>query len=645
MDKTTGNSAKETTTGSLPLLSRIDSPADLRRLTPGQLPEVCAELREFLIHSLAVHPGHFASSMGSVELTVALHYVYDTPYDRIVWDVGHQAYGHKVLTGRRDKFDTLRTFGGLSGFPNPKESVYDTFVAGHASNAISAALGMAVAAKLHKDEPRRHVVAVIGDASISGGLAFEGLNNAANAGADLLIVLNDNDMSIDRNVGSLNSNLAHLTSSRTYNSLRFRLAHLLKRMGLVNAKGMRRIMRFNNSLKSLITSEQNIFEGLDIRYFGPFDGHDVKTIVKVLQDIKDFHGPRILHLCTKKGKGYAPAEADPATWHAPGVFDPATGERPKEDPARPPKYQTIFGETLVEIAETHPEVVGVTAAMPSGTSMNLMQERFPDRTFDVGISEGHAVTFAGGMAKDGLHPFVAIYSSFLQRAYSHIIHDVAIEGLPVVFCLDRAGLVGEDGPTHHGVFDLEYLRAIPGMTVSAPRDGDMLRRLMYTALDATGPFAIRYPRGSAPAAPSDIREPLPVGYGECLCPGGADGVVLTIGTVAADALKAVERARTELGLDIALYDMIFLKPLDTDILTAVKANGAPVITVEDGTIDGGLGSAVAEWLTANGSPLPVTRLGVPDKFITQGSPSQLHALCGFDAEGIFKAIKNLKTNL
>lgn len=642
MVKETTSNSPAPSSGRYPLLEQIATPADLRRLPLGELPRVCSELREFLINCLSSHPGHFASSMGAVELTVALHYVFDTPYDRIVWDVGHQAYGHKVLTGRRERFDTLRTLGGLSGFPSPKESEYDTFTAGHASNAISAALGMAVAAKLHKDEPRRNVVAVIGDASISGGLAFEGLNNAANANADLLIILNDNDMSIDRNVGSLNSYLAHLTSSRSYNNLRYKVARLLRRMRLVNDNGKGRIMRFNNSLKSLISSEQNIFEGLNIRYFGPFDGHDVNTIVKVLQDIKDFTGPRILHLRTVKGKGYAPAEADPATWHAPGLFDPATGRRTTGKPGMPPKYQTIFGETLVEIASDNPEVVGVTAAMPSGTSMNLMQERYPGRTFDVGISEGHAVTFAGGMAKDGLKPYVAIYSSFLQRAYSHIIHDVAIEGLPVVFCLDRAGLVGEDGATHHGVFDLAYLRSIPGMTVSAPRDGDMLRRLMYTALKFPGPFAIRYPRGSAPAVPSATREPVAVGRGECLIDGGRDAVVLTIGTVASDAREAVERARRELGLDVALYDMVFVKPLDGDILGRVAGQGAPVITVEDGTVDGGLGSAVMEWLSGAGCALSVTRLGVPDRFIPAGTPGQLHHLCGYDAEGIFTTIRNLK---
>ena len=636
----------ESTAPCTPLLDTIDSPADLRKLAPEQLPQVCAELRSFLINSLSSHPGHFASSMGAVELTVALHYVFNTPYDRIVWDVGHQAYGHKILTGRRDLFTTNRTLGGLSGFPSPKESEYDTFTAGHASNSISAGLGMAVAAALHKDEPPRNVVAVIGDASISGGLAFEGLNNAANSNSNLLIILNDNDMSIDRNVGSLNSYLAHLNTSKGYNDLRYNVSGMLKKFNLITESGKGRIMRFNNSLKSLLNREQNIFEGLNIRYFGPFDGHDIATVVRVLNDIKNFKGPRILHLRTVKGKGFLPAEKDPATWHAPGIFNPTTGERPKESPEKPPKYQDIFGRTLVEIADADRRVVGVTAAMPSGTSMSMLQEKYPARTFDVGISEGHAVTFAGGMAKDGLRPFVAIYSSFLQRAYSHIIHDVAIEGLPVTFCLDRAGLVGEDGATHHGVFDLAYLRSIPGMTIAAPRNGDELRRLMYTSLTLDGPMAIRYPRGRAAARPSDTRETVVIGSGERL-KDGADLAILTVGPVADDALRAIKRAESETGMSIALYDMRFVKPLDTSLLTEVLGKQCPVITIEDGTVNGGFGSAVLEWMSENLDKAgvkampPLTRLGVPDRFIPQGTPDQLHKLCGFDEESIYKTI--LKT--
>lgn len=621
-----------------PLLSTIDAPADLRKLDIADLPKVCSELRSFLINSLSAHPGHFASSMGAVELTVALHYVFNTPYDRIVWDVGHQAYGHKILTGRRDKFSTNRTLGGISGFPNPRESEYDTFMAGHASNSISAALGMAVAGKLQAEQPRRNVVAVIGDASISGGLAFEGLNNAANSNSDLLIILNDNDMSIDRNVGSLNSYLAHLTTSKAYNNFRNKFARFLGRHNIVTPKGKGIIMRFNNSLKSLLTKEQNIFEGLNIRYFGPFDGHDINTVVNVLRDIKDLPGPRILHLRTVKGKGYAPAEQNPSQWHAPGKFDPKTGQRMTDATNRPPKYQDVFGETLTRLAATDEKIVGITAAMLSGTSMSKMKERFPKRTFDVGISEGHAVTFAGGLAKDGMKPFVAIYSSFLQRAYDHIIHDVALMGLPVTFCIDRAGLVGEDGATHHGVFDLAYLRTIPGMTVAAPRNLDMLRSLMLTASKSNLPFAIRYPRGNAssPVTPGEIPT-LQIGKGEKLR-SGKDVALLTIGPVADDAAEAINKAESEAGISVAHYDMIYLKPLDNEIVKEVISLNCPIITVEDGVRDGGLGSALLEALSEAGVDRKVTRLGVPDRFIAHGTPSQLRHLCGFDSEAIYHAI-------
>lgn len=630
----------ETVKVDYPLLSGIDSPADLRRLPVTELPQVCAELRSFLINSLASHPGHFASSMGAVELTVALHYVFNTPYDRIVWDVGHQAYGHKLLTGRRDQFATNRTLGGLSGFPNPKESEYDTFTAGHASNSISAALGMAVASSLRKDEPPRHVVAVIGDASISGGLAFEGLNNAANSNSNLLIILNDNDMSIDRPVGSLNTYLAHLTASKAYNNFRYRFSRFLRRHKLVTDSGKGMIVRFNNSLKSLLTKQQNIFEGLNIRYFGPFDGHDLQTVVSVLEDVKDLPGPRILHFRTVKGKGYEPAEKDPSTWHAPGRFDAGTGEILKDGAGRPPKYQQVFGDTLVELARKNDHIVGVTAAMLSGTSMNKLQQAFPERTFDVGISEGHGVTFAGGLAKEGMKPFVAIYSSFMQRAFDHIIHDVAIEGLPVVLCLDRAGLVGEDGATHHGVFDLSYLRAIPGMTIASPRNLDYLRHLMVTAQDFDGPMAIRYPRGRGEEPLKEPMRKLMIGKGEKLHD-GSDMVVLSIGPVASDVSKAIDSAEKELGIKIGHYDMIFAKPLDEQIVREVAVKKCPVITVEDGVADGGFGSAVTEMLADMGATNPVRRLGVPDRFIAQGTPAQLHHLCGFDADGIFDAIRDL----
>ena len=622
------------------LLDRIDSPADLRALPLEALPQVCAELREFIIGACAVNPGHFGSSMGAVELTVALHYVFDTPYDRIVWDVGHQAYGHKILTGRRDSFATIRRLGGLSGFPNPDESEYDTFTAGHASNAISAALGMAVASRLRGDRRQRNVVAVIGDASISGGLAFEGINNATSTPNNMLIVLNDNDMSIDRNVGSLNSYLAHLTTSPRYNRMRLRIFNLLKRLHLVTDKSRGAILRFNNSLKSLMVREQNIFEGLNIRYFGPFDGHDVIKIVGVLRDIRDMKGPRLLHLRTVKGKGFAPAEREPWKWHAPGRFDPATGVREADRPSQGArlKYQDVFGHTLLELARADSRIVGVTAAMASGTSMSIMQEAMPDRVFDVGISEEHAVTFSGGMAKDGLRPFTAIYSSFLQRGYDQLIHDVAALHLPVTLCIDRAGLVGEDGMTHHGALDIVYLRSIPGMTVAAPSDGAMLRSLMYTAAHTPqGPFAIRYPRGSSDLTAADTTmEMMPVGRGRRMREGSAVAV-LTLGPTLADAMRAVD----ESVADAAVYDMVFAKPLDEDILAEVAAKGCPIVTVEDGAATGGMGSAVAGWMAARGHSPRVMRLGMPDDFVTHGTPAELKHLCGYDKDGIIRAINQL----
>ncbi len=625
-----------------PLLETIDSPADLRKLPAEKLTQVCAEIRQFLINSLSTNPGHFASSMGAVELTVALHYVFNTPYDRIVWDVGHQAYGHKLLTGRRDKFPTNRKLGGLSGFPNPDESEYDTFTAGHASNSISAALGMAVASALQHESPKRNVVAIIGDASISGGLAFEGLNNATMTRNNLLIILNDNDMSIDRNVGALNSYLAHLTTSKAYNTFRYRLYRLLKKMHLVNDSTKDFILRFNNSIKSLVTRQQNIFEGLNIRYFGPFDGHDVERIVRVLGDIKDMDGPRLLHLRTTKGKGYTPAENDPASWHAPGKFDPRTGNRlsePHEGVA--PKYQDVFGETLLELARRNPKIVGITAAMPSGTSMSIMQHEIPGRVFDVGISEGHAVTFAGGLAKDGMRPYCAIYSSFMQRAYDHIIHDVAIQRLPVTLCLDRAGIVGEDGVTHHGVFDLSYLRTIPGMTVAAPRDEITLRNLLYTSQDADhGPMAIRYPRGKGKNPDWKVpMKAIAIGKGERLQDGG-DVAVLSIGPMANLVKSAITKAEAD-GISVAHYDMIFLKPLDEELLAEVAAKGCPVITVEDGVKEGGLGSAVTEWFNDHGHKVQVTRIGVPDSFVPHGKVPELMKMCGMDADAIHAAIVNV----
>ena len=626
----------------IPLLSAINSPEDLRRLPKEKLPQVCAEIRSMLISELSRNPGHFASSMGTVELTVALHYVFNTPYDRIVWDVGHQAYGHKLLTGRRDSFKNNRKLGGISGFPNPAESEYDTFAAGHASNSISAALGMAVASQLQKDCPRRNVVAVIGDASISGGLAFEGINNAANTPNNLLIVLNDNDMSIDSNVGALNSYMAHLTASKGYNDMRYKLYRGLRKMGMVTDRQKGSIMRFNNSLKSLLARQQNIFEGLNIRYFGPFDGHDIDSIVKVLNDIRDMDGPRILHLRTVKGKGYKPAEEDPAHWHAPGRFNPATGERTETKGsagAAPQKYQDVVGQALTALAKDDPAIVGITAAMLSGTSMSVMQAAMPGRVFDVGISEGHAVTFAGGLAKDGMKPFVAIYSSFLQRAYDHIIHDVALQNLPVTFCIDRAGLVGEDGPTHHGSFDLSYLRSIPNMTVGAPSDEQTLRDMLYTAATAPhGPMSIRYPRGAGrtvpPYAPMQIMTP---GKGRMITEGEADVAVLSLGVT--EAAEGVRLAAEQNGVKAALYDMLWLKPLDHEMLREVAGRYKRIITVEDGCRQGGFGSAVLEWLADSGiSNIEVTRLALPDKFISQGTPAQLRQICGIDAEAVRRAI-------
>lgn len=624
-----------------PLLDEINTPADLKKLPLEKLPELCEEIRRFLITHVSQNPGHFASSMGAVEMTVALHYVFDTPYDRIVWDVGHQAYPHKLLTGRKDRFDTNRKYKGISGFPNPRESEYDTFSAGHASNSISAALGMAVATELSDDSPRRNVVAVIGDASISGGLAFEGLNNAANTNSNVLIVLNDNDMSIDHNVGSLHSYLAHITTSKSYNNFRYKTFNVLKKLHLVSDRQRGPIMRFNNSLKSLLSHEQNIFEGLNIRYFGPIDGHDVLRLVRVFSDIKDMKGPRLLHLRTIKGKGYEPAEKDPSLWHAPGKFNPETGEvTGKQNSAiKIPKFQEVFGETLLELARMDKRVVGVTAAMSSGTSMNILQREMPSRVFDVGISEGHAMTFAGGMATDGLRPFVAIYSSFLQRAYDNIINDTAIQSLPVTICIDRAGLVGEDGVTHHGLYDLAFLRPVPGMIISAPRDAMTLRNLMFTSLKTEhGPFAIRYPRGNADrdvnGTPFDV---MTVGKSEKLSDGN-DLSVVTLGPIGTNVSKVVERACNEKNISIAHYDAIFLKPLDEEMMKEIVERGKPVITVEDGTVEGGLGTVVSEWIMTHGIDLPVIKCGIPDKFIMHGSVPELYKECGLDDENLLNVI-------
>ncbi len=618
-----------------PLLATIDSPAVLKRLPVQQLPEVCSQLRGFLIHELSTNPGHFASSMGAVEINVALHYVFNTPDDRIVWDVGHQAYAHKILTGRRNRFCENRKFNGLSGFPNPDESPYDTFAAGHASNSISAALGMSIAAEL-ENNPDRKVVAVIGDASISGGLAFEGLNNASIHHNNLIIVLNDNDMSIDANVGALGEYMTDLTTSRKYNNVRYRFYRFLRRHNVLNDNRKGMVLRFNNAMKSLLTGQQNIFEGLNIRYFGPFDGHDVEKLVKIFTDIKDMSGPKLVHLHTRKGKGYAPAETDPSTWHAPGCYDEATGQRVVADTTgKPPKYQDVFGHTLVELARANDRIVGITAAMPSGTSMSLMQEAYPERTFDVGISEGHAVTFSGGLAKDGMRPYCCIYSSFLQRGFDHIIHDVAINRLPVTFCIDRAGLVGEDGVTHHGSFDLAYLRPIPNLVISAPIDEHCLRNLMFTAQAADcGPMAIRYPRGRG-VCPDwrNAMHALPIGRGRKLAQGNGRVALLSIGHIGNEVKRAVDLLKQQ-GISASHYDMIFLKPVDEQIIAEAVTQNRLVITVEDGTINGGLGSVVAEWMASRSCSARLIRLGIPDEFVHQGTVAELRRLCGFDAQSI-----------
>lgn len=611
----------------------IDSPEQLRQLPLERLPEVCAHLRQTLIDELSRNPGHFASSMGAVDLTVALHYIYNTPYDRIVWDVGHQAYAHKILTGRREQFSTNRTYGGLCGFPTPAESEFDTFAAGHASNSISAAHGMSVASRLRGDSPRRHVVAVIGDASISGGLAFEGLNNLAQSRDDVLIILNDNEMSIDHNVGALSRSLSRLNVSPRYNRIRYKTYMFLRKIGLVSEKIVGPLTRFNNSIKALLSRQQNIFEGLNIRYFGPFDGNDVEEVAKILRDIKDMDGPKLLHLRTRKGHGYQPAEADPANWHAPGKFDPRSGERLSSSGKE--KWQDVFGKTLVTLAEKDSRIVGITAAMLSGTSLNLLKERMPERVFDVGISEGHAVTFAGGLAKEGLKPYVAIYSSFLQRAYDHIFHDVALNSLPVTLCIDRAGLVGEDGATHHGALDIAYLRSITGIVISAPSTAAQLQRLMVTAEHHDGPMAIRYPRGSAQGEPLEAPfDPWPLGKGEILAE-GRDLLFLTVGPIAEEVKKAREILAQQ-GINAGHFDMVFVSPLDEELMQKAAAQGSEIITVEDGIRAGGFGSAVSEWLADHGfDSSKVHRLGLPtDSFVPQGTPAQLYKHCGLDAESI-----------
>lgn len=626
--------------GDYPLLSTVEFPEDLRKLTVEQLPQLCSELRQFLIDSLSETPGHFASSLGVVELTVALHYVFNTPYDRLVWDVGHQAYAHKILTGRRERFHTNRQLNGLCPFPSPKESEYDSFISGHASNSISAALGMAVAAE-RKGEKDRHVVAIIGDGAISGGLAFEGINNTSSTPNNLLIVLNDNGMSIDRSVGGMRRYLRHIHTGSIYNRVRFKLSQKLTSIGFLNDSRRRSLIRINNSVKSFLANQQNIFEGMDIRYFGPMYGHDVIELVRILSEIKDMRGPKLLHIHTVKGKGFRPAELEATAWHAPGKFDKETGHFIKEDVGEEGmRYQDVFGETLLELARRNDRIVGITPAMPTGCSMCIMQKEMPQRVFDVGIAEGHAVTFSAGLAKEGMMPFCNIYSSFAQRAYDNIIHDAAILNLNLCLCLDRAGLVGRDGATHHGAFDLACLRPIPNLTIASPYDEHELRHLMYTAqLPDKGTFVIRYPRGNGTMKDwqCDMHE-IPIGKGRCLKQGN-DLAVLTLGPIGqtvATAIKQAENRNTRLC--VAHYDMRFLKPIDEELLDEVGRKYSEIITVEDGVRKGGFGSAVVEYFARKGYMPHVTVLGLPDWFVQHGSPDELYHIVGLDEEAICNEI-------
>ncbi len=624
-------------------LQYIDSPDNLKKLNIEQLETVCSELREFIIEQLSYNPGHFGSSLGTVELTVALHYLFNTPFDRLVWDVGHQAYGHKILTGRRERFSTNRKLGGISGFTNPDESEYDTFIAGHASTSISAALGMAVSASLRKEN--RHIVAIIGDGAMTGGLAYEGLNNVCSQPNNLLIILNDNNMSIDNNVGGIQDYLVKLNTSTKYNRFRNNVYQGFKRRNLITESDKNLLLRFNNSIKSLITKEQNLFEGFNLRYFGPVDGHNLPGLIRILRNIKDMQGPRLLHIKTIKGKGYEPAEKSATIWHAPGIFNVQTGERVVKDiKNQPPLYQDVFGHTLVELAEKNDKIVGVTPAMPTGCSMTYMMEKFPDRSFDVGIAEAHAVTFSAGMAKEGLVPFCNIYSSFMQRAYDQVIHDVALQKLKVIMCLDRAGLVGADGPTHHGVFDLAYMRPIPNIVISAPYNEHELRNLMFTAVYGNeGPFVIRYPRGQGQLI-NWHNEPkiLPIGKGRILKK-GKDIAILSLGTIGNNAAKAITEAEKH-GISIAHYDMIFLKPIDTELLDKITKKFKHIITIESGVVKGGLGSAVLEFISEkqySDTDIRVHRIGIDDEFITHGSVNELMKIAKIDSESILKKILNV----
>ncbi|NEU10229.1 1-deoxy-D-xylulose-5-phosphate synthase [Flavihumibacter sp. R14] len=624
------------------LLEQINYPSDLKKFKEDELENICSELRQFIIDTVSVNGGHFGSSLGVVELTVALHYVLNTPYDQLVWDVGHQAYGHKILTGRRADFHTNRLYEGISGFPKRSESPYDTFGVGHSSTSISAALGMAVASQYKGETDRQHV-AVIGDGSMTAGLAFEGLNHAGIENSNLLVILNDNCMSIDPNVGALKEYLTDITTSKSYNRFRDDISHVLNKISELGPNAHEVVKKIEKSIKGSLLKRSNFFEALKFRYFGPIDGHDVKHLAKVIKDLRDIPGPKLLHCVTVKGKGYALAEKDQTKWHSPGLFDKITGEIKKSVIEKPqaPKYQDVFGHTIVELAEQNPKIMGITPAMPSGCSLNIMMKAMPDRAFDVGIAEQHAVTFSAGLATQGMIPFCNIYSSFMQRAYDQVIHDVAIQKLNIVFCLDRAGIAGADGPTHHGAYDLAYMRCIPNMIVSAPMNEEELRNLMFTAQqEDMGPFSIRYPRGNG--VMPEWKRPLqaiPVGKGRKICD-GEDVAILSIGHIGNEAVKACLELNAE-GIHPAHYDMRFVKPLDEQLLHAVFSKFSKVVTIEDGCLQGGMGSAIAEFMTDHQYSAKLVRLGIPDKIIEHGEQPELWAECGYDAASIMEVVKKL----
>ena len=620
------------------LLEQIQQVNDIKKINPKDYPLLAEEIRQFLIEKISVTGGHLGSNLGAVELTMAMHIALNLPEDKIVWDVGHQSYTHKLLTGRREGFDHLRKYGGMSGFPKRKESDCDSFDTGHSSTSISAGLGLVRARDIQGKT--NTVVSVIGDGALTGGMAYEALNNAARMETNFIIILNDNNMAIDRSVGGMKQYLLNLQMSEGYNKIRYKISKMFHKWGILNEERRKSLIRFNNSLKSMLVQQQNVFEGMNIRYFGPIDGHDVNNLARVLKEIKDMQGPKLLHIHTTKGKGFGPAEKAATIWHAPGIFDKETGERIVVDTdGLPPLFQDVFGNTLLELAQQNDKIVGVTPAMPSGCSMNILMKAMPDRGFDVGIAEGHAVTFSGGMAKDGLIPFCNIYSSFMQRAYDNVIHDVAIQKLNVVLCLDRAGIVGEDGPTHHGAFDLAYMRPIPNLTVASPYDEHELRNLMYTAqLPDKGPFVIRYPRGRGVLV--DWKSPfeeIEIGKGRKL-KNGKDIAVITLGPIGNVAQKTIARAEAESKMSIAHYDLRFLKPLDEEMLHEIGKNFHRIVTIENGVLKGGMGSAILEFMADNGYTPTVRRIGLPDKFVEHGPVKDLHRLCGMDEEGIYKVL-------